>query len=343
LINKFYQFGLLAGILFLGACASEPVKKSEIIWPLPPDPPRIKFVKTIDSVKEVEQKSFGRKIVEALAGADPVVHLQKPFAIHVDGKNRVFIADSGWRKILVLDYEKKDFMFLGVDGPGILANATGVATDRAGNIYVTDGQQKRVVVYGPDGKYLLAMGGEKVFERPAGIAVNDKLRRVYVVDTRKHNVSIFDFEGKLLSEFGGRGVNDGEFNFPTNLAIDGEGKIYVTDTLNFRIQIFDSDGRFLSKFGSIGTGLGQFSKPKGIGVDSEGHIYVVDAAFNNVQIFNQEGQLLLFFGDMGTHDGQMYLPAGLWVDKDDKIYVADQYNRRIDVFQYLGEKKKGLE
>ncbi|MBI3353060.1 MAG: hypothetical protein HY036_10845, partial [Nitrospirae bacterium] len=220
MIKNYCQIGSVITILLFVGCATAPVQKTEIIWPLPPDPPRIKFVKTIESAKEVEKESFGKSVMQFLVGKDPTVHLQKPYAVHADRKQRVYVADSAWRKILVMDYAKKEFMFLGLDGPGILSRPMGVTTDFTGNIYVSDTVGKRVVVYDPNGKYLLAMGGKEIFEEPVGIAVNDKLRRVYVVDTRKHNVDIFDFEGRFLSDFGGRGVNDGQFNFPTNLAVD---------------------------------------------------------------------------------------------------------------------------
>jgi DNA-binding beta-propeller fold protein YncE len=141
--------------------------------------------------------------------------------------------------------------------------------------------------------------------------------------------------GEFLFEFGKRGTEEGEFNVPTHLFIDREGKIYVTDTLNFRVQTFDPDGRFLSKFGAVGTAFGHFSKPKGIAVDGEGHIYVVDAAFNNVQIFDAEGRLLLFFGEFGYRPGQFWLPAGMDIDEQNRIYVADQYNHRINIYQYI--------
>jgi DNA-binding beta-propeller fold protein YncE len=326
-------------VCLLAGCATP--KPAEMIWPLPPDEPRIKYVKSIRSAADVEKRSLWKTLVEAIVGAKSSAPLAKPYAVHVDREGRLFVTDSAWPAVLIFDMKNQKFSVIGLEGPGVLAKPMGVTTDAAGRIYVTDTLENRGVVYDHDGNFLIGIGEKGRFDQPVGIAVNDALNRVYIVDTRKHKVSVFNSkDGKFLFEFGARGVEDGQFNWPTNIAIDKDGKLFVMDTFNFRVQVFDPDGKFLSKFGSIGSGLGQFSKPKGIALDTEGHVYVVDAAFNNVQIFDQQGQLLLFFGGFGNRPGQLWLPAGMYIDQDDQIYVADQYNHRIDIYQYLSDKYK---
>lgn len=322
--------------LLIFSCAAPP-KPPELVWPLPPDEPRIKYVKSISTSADIEKRTVLTSLSDLLFGQRRSARLGKPYAVHVDKDGRILVADSAWRSILLFDVPAQQFKLVGLEGPGILSKPLGVTTDAKGQIYVTDTVQNRAVVYDRDGNFLMAIGERGRFEQPVGIAVNDNLNRAYIVDTQKHNVSVFDTrEGRFLFDFGVRGKEDGQFNWPTNIVIDKSGKVYVMDTFNFRVQVFDADGGLITKFGNVGRGLGQFAKPKGIGVDSEGHVYVVDAAFNNVQIFDEQGQLLLFFGEMGNRPGQFWLPAGLYVDDQDQIYVADQYNRRINVYQYLG-------
>jgi len=342
-IKRKQFLGLMTVLLIATACATPP-KPVDIIWPLPPEEPRIKYVKSISSSEDVQPKGVWETIEEFITGSKSVARIAKPYAVHMDREGRLFVTDSGWPTVLVFDTKNHQFTVIGLEGPGVLAKPMGVTTDAAGRVYVTDTLENRGVVYDHDGNFLFGIGEKGRFDQPVGIVVNDALNRVYIVDTKKHNVSVFDSkEGKFLFDFGGRGVEDGQFNWPTNIAIDKDGKLFVMDTFNFRVQIFDPDGKFLSKFGSVGTGLGQFAKPKGIAVDSEGHIYVVDAAFNNVQIFDPQGQLLLFFGGFGSQPGRFWLPAGMNIDRDDLIYVADQYNHRIDIYQYLSEKYKAAQ
>lgn len=306
----------------------------DLVWPPAPEPPRIQFLKTISSSDDVEEKGWFDHFKSFLFGGASSAQLVKPYAVFAAPSGQIYVADSGWRKILVFDENKKRFSMIGVDGPGALSGPLGVTADKDGRVYVTDTVHRKAFVYDSEGKFLFSFGDPNQMERPVGIAVNNTLKRVYVVDARKHQVFVYDLAGAFLFEFGGRGTEDAKFNYPANLFIDSEGKIYVTD-MNFRVQIFDPEGKFLSKFGGVGTGFGQFSLPKGIGVDLKGHIYVVDSRFNNVQIFDQNGRLLLFFGEFGGKEGQFWLPAGLTVDNKNRIYVADQYNHRINVFQYL--------
>ena len=53
-------------------------------------------------------------------------------------------------------------------------------------------------------------------------------------------------------EFGSTGQDDGEFNRPTDVAVDNEGTIYVTDYKNDRVQIFDGDGKI--RYQAAGAG-----------------------------------------------------------------------------------------
>ena len=80
------------------------------------------------------------------------------------------------------------------------------------------------------------------------------------------------------------GTGDGQFTFPTGVAVDGSGNIYVSDPFDDRVQIFNSAGEFQSKFGSSGSGDGQFNFPLDIAIDTT-RIYVADTMNNRVQVF----------------------------------------------------------
>src|SRR3972149_711409 len=294
LIPPFLKGGI-GGILvaasamaLLAGCGT-PQKEVELIWPLPPDPPRIKYLYSISSSDDVKKETFWKTLKEVIIGKDLASALTKPYAVHADREGRILVADSAWGKVLVFDRKNHKFSIIGETGAGILSKPLGITSDSQKNIYVTDSAQNRVIVYDKDGNFIKALGKQGTFEQPVGIALNEVSGHVYVVDTRNHNVQVLDMDGNAVKTIGQRGTMDGEFNFPTNIDVGKDGTVYVMDSFNFRVQVFDKDGAFLKKFGGVGTGFGMFSKPKGIALDSEGHIYVVDAAFNNVQIFDQEG------------------------------------------------------
>jgi DNA-binding beta-propeller fold protein YncE len=60
-----------------------------------------------------------------------------------------------------------------------------------------------------------------------------------VVDFDNHRVQAFAAAGKFLLQFGGQGSANGQFNHPTDVAIDAQkGILYVSDWGNHRIQKF---------------------------------------------------------------------------------------------------------
>lgn len=339
-MRKYYSFTLIFFVLlFLISCAGTstlPAKPSgNYVWPNPPATPRIKWV-----TQWSDRYDFGRpsQVMELLVGRERVEKLRRPSGVVADNAGNVYVSDSEIRVVFVFDVEKNLLRFLGM---GTLGGPTGLAMDNnRGILFVSDTRLDKVFgINKVTGDNVLSIGGPGEFKNPSGLAYDDQRNRLYVADTQNHMIKVFDKDGRPLFTIGRRGSEDGEFNFPSYLALDKSGRLFVDDSFNFRVQVFDPEGKFLKKFGKLGDSSGYFTRPQGIGVDSEGHVYVADSSFNNFQIFNEDGKLLLWVGNTGTKPGEFYIPAGLFVDKNDRIYVSDTFNGRAQVFQYLKEVK----
>ncbi|OGQ80531.1 MAG: hypothetical protein A3F90_16715 [Deltaproteobacteria bacterium RIFCSPLOWO2_12_FULL_60_19] len=324
-------------VVLLAGCAPQAVEKPvDMVWPNPPETPRIRYIRSLSQVDEFGRS--GRSWLETLFGEDVSGAMSKPYGVATDQEGRVYVTDSGQGAVWVFDEKEKKVSFLGTSGQGQLKQPIGIAVDDRGIIFVSDVVLQRVFGLDREGNLVVAIGKKDELINPSGLAIDRASGRLYVADPRAHKIRVYNSaDGSFAFEFGKRGKEDGELNFPTNLFI-GNGKLYITDTGNFRIQIFDLDGKYLKKFGDVGDGPGQLARPRGVAADSEGHIYVADAAFDNFQIFDEEGRLYLFVGAAGHRPGTFWLPAGMHIDNEDKIYVVDSYNRRVQVFQYLGEK-----
>lgn len=319
------------------SCAPKFEKKPiDLVWPLPPDEPRIKYIDYIRGSMDIVKK---KKLTETLFGEERFDVFVKPYGVTVDRQGRIYVTDIG--RVWVIDLEKGEYNFLGIEpGIGRLANPIGIATSSDGRVFVTDASQDRVFVY-KEGKTVALIGHEGEFVSASSIAIDEKRGRIYVCDSNKHVINVYTLDDyRKVMTIGKRGHEPGDFNFPTNIALNSEGNLYVVDTGNWRIQVFDPEGRLLKTFGQIGDVSGTFTRPKGIGIDSEDHVYVVDAAFENVQIFDKDGQFLMFFSGPGIEPGKLSLPAGLFIDRNDRIYVVEQINRRVQIFQYLGKRWK---
>ncbi len=327
-------------LLLAAGCGSSSVVPKELqraepvlVWPLPPEDPRIQYISSISGPNDLGiTKSFFRKVAEFFFGkTDERIH--QPYGVTVDANGRIYIADSARRVVHVFDRQDERYSIIRGTSRQEFQVPIGVAVDPEGRLYVSDAERRMVVGFERSGNDFLTIS--EGLQRPAGLAFNPQNNLLYVADVIRHEVLAYDRQGKLALSIGGRGTEEGRLNFPTNIAVDKEGRVYITDALNFRIQIFRADGSFLAKFGRSGDALGDLARPKGIGVDSEGHIYVAEGLYDVVNVFDREGTLLLTFGSPGSGRGEFWLATGLFVDFKDRIYVADSFNGRVQVFQYL--------
>lgn len=321
---------LLAGCAVSGPPPSPPPR---LVWPPSPQPARIEYVGSISTPEDLTgRKSWLRKLWEAVVGRTEV-QILRPYGLWVDREARLYVADPAARVVHVFDRKARKYRALTKIGARRFEMPIGVVGGSDGTLYVTDSGLATVAALGKKGKLLREFGRD--LQRPTGVALSPAGDRLYVVDTLGHEVAVFDPGGRRIGTIGRRGTGDGEFNFPTNIAVDRAGFLYVTDTMNFQVKIFAPDGTPTGNFGRLGDGTGDLSQPKGIGLDSDGHVYVIEGLHDVFQVFDRQGRFLLGVGGTGTRPGSFWLPTGLYIDHEDRIYVADSYNNRVQIFQYL--------
>jgi hypothetical protein len=331
-------------LLMPGLAAARSVPKT----PVTPDAPellmdggrRLVFERSFSSEREVKTKrGFWTKVKDAVVGEPDYRRLVRPYGVTEDSRGRIIITDPGAYGVHVFNFAQQKYKFLSHgEGEHALRAPQCVAVDKQDNIYVTDSDAGKIFVFGADGKFQRVIGGlkggEGIFKRPTGIAVDSDAQRIYVSDTWRDRIFVLDMQGSVLRTIGKLGRADGEFNFPTELRLQGQDLV-VVDAMNFRIQVFDRSGNFRYGFGRAGGSLGDLYRPKGLGIDSEGHFYVGDALHHLVQVFDRDGNLLYYFGkEAGI--GDFELPAGLSVNGSGRILVVDSNRRRVQVFHYFG-------
>ncbi len=93
-----------------------------------------------------------------------------------------------------------------------------------------------------------------------------------------------------ILSWGSSGTGDGQFLFPSDVAVAPNGDVYVTDgnEANARVQRFTADGGYLGKFGSAGTEPGQFKQALAVEVAPSGQVYVYDT-YQGMQRFSAGG------------------------------------------------------
>ena len=326
---------------------------SKLVWPGPPNLPRIRYTNYFAGMKidyTVQNKKPKQSWMDRLAGGqtqdDQVANknfpfqLLGPYGMAVDSKNQLYVGDQKVGAVFVFNTETRDSQLIrnGLDAHFGMINA--IAIDDNDRLFVSDGKIGKVLVFDANHK-IEAQISEGLVD-PVGLAIDTERRFLYVVDTKQDVVFVYDADSlKPLRKIGTLGkkhtlTGPGEFSLPTNVAVDKDGNVYVTDSLNFRVEIFDADGNFLSQFGQHCDAIGCFERPKGIAVDSDGHIWVVDTGLALVEIYNRDGELLAYVGGPGRSLGRFNDPMGIAIDKNNRVFVSEQYPwGRVQQFRYI--------
>jgi DNA-binding beta-propeller fold protein YncE len=328
-------FSALAAAILLAGCAKPP-EMPRILWPPPPDTPRLEFIGAYASQDDFP-KTGPQAFTEGIVGKPPLALFKSPFGIVADARGKVYVSDMHDKNVRVYDLKAHTVNYL-FKHP-VLDTPFGMVMDGAGNIYVADGARGKVMVFSADGRPLFSFGSSEVLTKPAYLALNERLERIYVSDGAGHRIVVFDMRGKYLFSFGRLGGGPSDLHSPQGLAIDAQDHVFVADMLNARVQVFDADGRYLYLFGERGDLPSQFEAPKDLAFDSDGNLYAIDSRRPLLYTYTPDGRLLLTTGGSSRtgHKLGFTRPTSIYIDSSDRIYVADMLNRRFSVWQYLSE------
>lgn len=218
--------------------------------------------------------------------------LNLPFSVAVAGSN-IYIADQANNRIrLVSNGNISTFAGTGTSGSSgdgaaatkaNMANPTGVATDSAGNVYLSD-------------------------------TVNAEVRKV----VSSGNINQFAGTAGAPGFFGdGAAANLAEVSQPSGLAVDLAGNVYIADTFNDRIRKVTTDGNIATIAGNGGTGYtgdggpaiaASLNNPEAVAIDSAGNLYIADSINNRIRKVTTNGNIITIAGSSSA--------GGYWVTAD---------------------------
>ncbi len=205
-----------------------------------------------------------------------------------------------------------------------LGEATGVAVNSKGHVFVFSRGNTTGPAYGaaaaqllefaPDGNFLREIGHHLYAWSFAHTVKVDKDDNIWVTDKGSDMVIKFNPEGRVVLVFGRKqeasdeGTEplkhvkpplpavDGMFRQVTDVAWDATGNAYISDGyINSRIAKVDKDGNWVKSWGEPGDQPGQFNVPHSIAVDAQNSIYVADRGNRRIQVFNTDGKFLRQF------------------------------------------------
>lgn len=285
---------------------------------------------------------------------DATAALSEPKGVKVDGAGRVYVLDQRNERVVIFGPDGKAVGtvadgLLKYDGDGKpetndpAPSAWGLGIGPDGSIYIADTWNHRVLRF-QDGKETARVGtfgsppsvgeGLDLLYGPRDVAV-DAAGQVYITDTGNKRVVVLDANLKPLRAFGGSGLQAGELNEPTGIAIDpASGNIVVADLWNTRVQVFDKELRPLRQFPVEGWSSLDANHKAYIAVGPEGIIAFTDPEKSRVWVYSAEGRPL---GRIGIPQDQvgLQMPIGIAFDGEGRLYVVSSENNMVSRYPKL--------
>lgn len=222
-------------------------------------------------------------------------------------------------------------------GTGQFSYPRALTVDAQNRVYVVD-KSARIQRFASDGTFQLGWSmPERMAGKPVGLYAHSD-GKIYVPDTHYHRVMVFDADGKELARFGREGYGDGEFQLPTDVAIDKQGFIYVSEyNGNDRVTKWSPTYEFVGVVcaGEIDGKI--MRRPAAMDIDDEGTLWVADACNHRILHFNLNGRFLSSWGKMGGEPGQLRYPYDIDCLDDGSILVCEFGNHRLQWFDREGK------
>jgi large repetitive protein len=186
-----------------------------------------------------------------------------------------------------------------------LGDVEGVAVDDAGNLYISDPGNRRVVKQTPGGAQTVIDGSGQLSN---SLALNGR-GDVFVID---YGLRV----ERIDAISGARSVVASGLSNAQGIAVDGSGNVYVADSGNNRILKIPADG---SASTSIGSG---WAGPRGVAVDAIGNVFVADFGHSRVVKLTPAGvQTNIYSGYVS--------PTSLVVDAAANVFFVDQFSAHV--------------
>ncbi|MFK7159970.1 NHL repeat-containing protein [Marinospirillum sp. MEB164] len=181
------------------------------------------------------------------------------------------------------------------------------------------------------------------FERPQGIAIDPINQDILIADSGQHRIARWRITTTgicgLVSTFGQLGDQEGEFNTPSDLCFDPQGRCYVVDQFNHRIQIFNQQDVYQGQFGQPGysTDQAEFLLPTSIAY-TEDHLIVSDLVNRALKVLTLEGEPVCHYQGFGAGEdsGQLWMPYLIHA-QGTTVYVPDCALNLVRVYQFNQE------
>jgi hypothetical protein len=193
-----------------------------------------------------------------------------------------------------------------------LCEASGIAVDPRGALYVSCADAHRVIRIERDGVYTTVAGS-----------------------------------GDAGYDGDGRPATEAALHRPAGIAFDRPGNLYIADQHNHRVRKVDTSGRITTFAGTGEPGISgdgfrarsvDIWLPVDVDVDASGNVYILESAVSRLRKVNRSGIITTvagtgrpgYSGDGGpAKDAEFGFAFSFALDRDGNVFIADRANHRV--------------
>ncbi|ADE10495.1 tetratricopeptide repeat protein [Sideroxydans lithotrophicus] len=263
----------------------------------------------------------------------------KPVAMRV-AEDGIYVADETGSDILKYDFDGNLAYSFGSGGEGKaqFKSLSGLAVDKAQQVYVGDAKKSLVDAYvveaGKPLPLLPRAAGRTSVKWLESIPAEveqlawDGKETLYAISKDKKSLLVIR-KGVVASEIKLDNVQ------LSAVTVDKSGAIWVLDKKKYQGAKLDETGKVLMRFGSEGSGAGQFDNPSAIAVSASGMVFVADRSNHNVQIFREDGVFLNALN--GDNAKKLSAPVAMSFDQQGNLYILDASRGSVLAYSSTGQ------
>ena len=245
---------------------------------------------------------------------------------------------------------------------------SGVAMDKAGNLFIADANNYRVRKVDTNGLITTVAGNGSIgysgdggtatnaaIYYPAGVVV-DAAMNIFIADYYNNRIRKVDTNGIITTVAGngssgysgdGGAATSATLDDPIGVAVDAGGNLFIADYYNSRIRKVDTNGIITTvagngNYGFSGDGAaatnGSIRYPYGIAVDNAGDLFIADYYNYRIRKVDANGIITTVAGNgingyagdgAVATNAKLSEPVSVAVDAANNFYIADTQNNRI--------------
>jgi TolA-binding protein len=211
-------------------------------------------------------------------GTATTIASQSPSSFFIDDKKRIVIARNGTLtaergESVTINAIKQDGKFRAIE------NAPAVLISYKGERLVADPDDKDVLRFDPNGKYL------GVFTNtPAVRMVFNSLGEIALLDKSTKSIAIVDRDGKAVGKVPARGTGY-ELDDPVDIAFDAFDQLYVLDRAKASVFVFGAKYRLVGTATVPERAPGAFARGVAFSIDPAGRLFIFDDRAKRIQVY----------------------------------------------------------